>query len=86
MAVSRVDKMGRVYLPRDVRESLRISAEEVLDVNVVGEKIVLARKRGVARESRGVFKLRRHVEDVDVEISRQSVKAAARDLRAVRRR
>ncbi len=78
--------MGRVYLPRDVREALRISAEEVLDVNVVGEKIVLERKRGVARDSRGIFKLKRHVENVDVEISRQSVKAAARELREIRRR
>lgn len=87
MAVSRVDKMGRVYLPRDVREAMRISPEEVLDVNVVGEKIVMARKkRSVARESRGVFKLKKHIEDVDVEIGRQSVRAAARELREIRRR
>ncbi len=45
-------------------------------MNVLGEKIVLERKKGVAREPRGIFKLRRHVEDADVEISSQSVKAA----------
>ncbi len=51
-----------MYLAREVKESLRISPEEVLDVSVVGEKIVLERKRGVGRSSREIFKLKKHVE------------------------
>lgn len=87
MAVSRVDKMGRVYLPRDVRSALGIASDEALDVNVVGEKIVLERRKGsVADEARGIFKLKKHIEDVDLEIRRQSAKTVAREFRALRRR
>jgi len=87
MAVSRVDKMGRVYLPKDVRHALSIASDEPLDVNVVGEKIVLERKRkSVAEEARGIFKLKKRVENVDLEIHKQSVRAAARELREIRRR
>ncbi len=87
MAASRVDKMGRVYLPRNVRDALSISPDEPLDINVVGEKIVLERKRrSVAEEARGIFKLKKRIADVDVEIRRQSVKVAARELHEIRRR
>lgn len=51
----------------------------------MSEKIPLERKKEVARESRGVFKLKRHLEDVDLEIGKQSVKATARDLREISR-
>ena len=87
MAVSRVDKMGRVYLPKDVRHALSIASDEPLDINVVGEKIVLERKKkSVAEDARGVFKLKKRVENVDVEIHKQSLRAAARELREIRRR
>ncbi len=79
--------MGRVYLPRGVRDALSISLDEPLNINVVGENIVLERKKGsVAEEARGIFKLKKRIGDVDVEIRRQSVKAAARELREIRRR
>ena len=82
-----MDKMGRVYLPKDVRHALSIASDEPLDVNVVGEKIVLERKRkSVAEEARGIFKLKKRVENVDAEIHKQSIRVAARELREIHRR
>ncbi len=79
--------MGRVYLPKDVRHALSITSDEPLDVNVVGEKIVLEKKRrSVAEESRGIFKLKKRIGDVDVQIRKESARAGARELREIRRR
>ncbi len=82
-----MDKTGRVYIPGDLREALGIGPNEVVEVNVEGERIVLERKKStVAAKGRGVFKLKRHLEDVDVEIRKGSLRAAERELREIRRR
>ena len=87
MAVSKVDKTGRVYIPGDLREALRIGPNELVEVNVEGDRIILERKKSsVASKGRGLFKLKRHVEDVDTNIRKGSLKAAARELREIRRR
>lgn len=87
LAVSKVDKTGRVYIPGDLREALGIGPGEVVEVNVQGERIIVERKKSsVAVKGRGLFKLKRHVKDVDVEIRKGSLRAAARELRAIRRR
>lgn len=87
LAVSKVDKTGRVYIPGDLREALGIGPGEVVEVNVQGERIIVERKKSsVAVKGRGLFKLKRHVKDVDVEIRKGSLRAAARELREIRRR
>ena len=87
MALSKIDKTGRVYIPGDLREALGMGPNEVLEVNVEGERIILERKKSsVAIKGRGLFKLKRRVEDVDVEIREGSLKTVARELREIRRR
>lgn len=87
LAVSKVDKTGRVYIPGDLREALGIGPGEVVEVNVQGERIIVERKKSsVAVKGRGLFKLKRHVKDVDVEIRKGSLRTAARELREIRRR
>lgn len=87
MAISKVDKTGRVYIPGDLRHALGIGTNEAVEVNVDGEKIVLEKKKSsVAAKGRGLFKLKSHVKDVDVEIRQGSLKAVTRELRAIRRR
>ncbi len=87
LTVSKVDKTGRVYIPGDLREALGIGPNEVVEVNVEGERLILEKKKSsVAAKGRGLFKLRRHVEDVDVEIRKGSLKTAAREQREIRRR
>ncbi len=87
LALSKIDKTGRVYIPSDLREALGMSPNEVLEVNVEGERIILERKKSsVAMKGRGLFKLKRRVEDVDVAIREGSLKTVARELREIRRR
>lgn len=87
MAISKVDKTGRVYIPGDLRDAVGIGPNEVVEVNVEGEKLILERKKSsVAVKGRGLFKLKKHVEDVDVEIRKGSLKLSAREIREIRRR
>ena len=52
-----------------------------------GERLILKRRKSsVSAKGRGLFKLKRHVEDVDMEIRKGSLRATARELREIRRR
>jgi len=54
---------------------------------VEGERLILKRRKSsVSAKGRGLFKLKRHVEDVDMEIRKGSLRATARELREIRRR
>jgi len=87
LAISKVDKTGRVYIPGDLREALGIGPNEVVEVNVEGERLILERKKSsVSAKGRGLFKLKRHVRDGDMEIRKGSLRATARELREIRRR
>src|SRR5207245_4726661 len=87
VAISKVEKTGRVYSPGDLREALGIGPNEVVEVNVEGERLILERmKSSVSAKGRGLFKLKRHVRDVDMEIRKGSLRATARELREIRRR
>ena len=87
LAISKVDKTGRVYIPGNLREALGIGPNEVVEVNVEGERLIMERKKtSVSTKGRGLFKLKRHVEDVDMEIRKGSLRATTRELREVRRR
>ncbi|OLE90556.1 AbrB/MazE/SpoVT family DNA-binding domain-containing protein [Candidatus Bathyarchaeota archaeon] len=87
LAISKVDKTGRVYIPGELREALGIGPNELVEVNVEGERLIMERKKiSVSTKGRGLFKLKRHVEDVDMEIRKGSLRATARELREIRRR
>src|SRR5207249_3714638 len=59
LAISKVDKTGRVYIPGDLREALGIGPNEVVEVNVEGERLILERKKSsVSAKGRGLFKLK----------------------------
>ncbi len=87
MEVVKVDRQGRFYIPKDIRRAAGIDEETVLEITFSeGEIVLRARKRSVAREGRGVFKIRRHIEDVDKEIGEKSVEKSMGELDEVRRR
>ena len=87
MAISKIDKTGRVYIPGELREAVGMGPNELVEVNVEGKKLVLERKKSsVAKSGQGLFKLQGHVEDVDAEFRKGSKKMAARELRELRRR
>jgi len=50
------------------------------------KNVTRGKKSSVGAKGRGLFKLRRHIEDVDVEIRKGSLKASERKLRDMRGR
>jgi len=87
MEMAKVDKQGRVYLPKAVRKAVGIRKKAVLEVRVDEGKIILSRRRGsVAESGRGIFKLKHPIEDVDEEIRKRSIEAGMGELYEIRGR
>jgi AbrB family looped-hinge helix DNA binding protein len=87
MEIVKVDRQGRFYLPKEVRKAAGIDEGTVLDVTVShGEIVLRARKQSIARDGRGVFRVKRPVEDVDREIKEKSIEKSLGELDEVRRR
>jgi len=87
MEFAKVDGQGRVYLPKAVREAAGIEKETVLEVTAGEGKVILkTRRESVAESSKGIFKLKEHIEDVDEAIRKWSVQAGVRELSEIRRR
>ena len=84
--ITKVDKTGRVYLPRALREAVGISTGSILDIQMHQGKLVLKKRLPmVAKSYRGIFKLKVHVKDVDREIRRCSLAAMELELNEIRR-
>ncbi len=75
-----VDEQGRVYLPKSIREKVQIETGTVLDVRVRDKKIVLEPHKSIVRESRGIFRTKRPIEDVDKLAEEATYEAVAKDL------
>lgn len=87
MEIVKVDRQGRFYIPKDIRRAAGIDEETVLEITVSkGEIVLRARKKSIAREGRGVFKIRRPIIDVDKEIREKSIEKSLGDLDEIHRR
>ena len=87
MEIVRVDDQGRVYLPKAVRAAAAVGKGAVLEIRVIEGKIVLTKRReSIAESSRGIFKLKEHIKDVDKEIMNRSVELGLRELKEIRRK
>ncbi len=55
-----IDKLGRIVLPKPVREKLQLSAGDVLELESLDDRITLRPLRGTAqlRKKRGVWVFR----------------------------
>ncbi len=85
--VTRVDKTGRVYLPQALREAAGIGVNSIVNVEIRDGTVVLRKRvKKVAKNARGIFRLKAHVEDVDYEVRRLSADDARRELSEIRRR
>lgn len=67
-----VDEQGRVYLPKKIREKTGAEAGAILEIEAEKKRIVLKPREGIARKSKGAFKLKRSVKDIDELIKRYS--------------
>ncbi len=87
MEIVKVDSQGRFYLPKSVREAAGIKEEAILEVAASKGQIVLRVREGsVAKKGKGVFKIQKHVEDVDKEIRKRSLQKVLGEIDEIRRR
>ncbi|NOZ77089.1 MAG: AbrB/MazE/SpoVT family DNA-binding domain-containing protein [Euryarchaeota archaeon] len=63
--IATVDKQGRVYLPKDIREKAGVEPGTRFHVETEGERIILEKRRSIVRESRGIFRTKKPIDDVD---------------------
>ncbi len=75
-----VDEQGRIYLPKHVRDKVQIETGMVLDVSVRGKKIVIEPHKSIVRESRGIFRTKKPIEDIDKVAKEATYEAAAKEL------
>ena len=63
--VVRMDKRGRLVIPKKLRKKLGIMEECYMEVNTEGDKIVLKPVKSIADEYFGVFKVEKWPKDLD---------------------
>ena len=75
----RLDQAGRVVLPKAVRDELRLSPGDTLDLTVQGENVTLRPRRAASslQKERGVWVLR-----TDKPLTGEETQTALRNLRA----
>jgi|GEM_PF-5492284 len=78
MEITFVDRQGRVYLPKKLREEIGIKEGTVFRLERENKKIVLEQTKGIARGARGIFKLKTRIKDVDKLIEKYSYEEAAK--------
>ncbi len=81
MEITHVDKTGRVYLPKRIREMADIKPNTILEIEFSDDKIILKKRKSIVRESRGIFKAKRHIkEDIDKLIGKYSYEEASEEV------
>lgn len=68
IAIIKVDNMGRVYLPSEIRNELGIHEGTIINMETRGEEMVLKKGRPAVEEGYGMFKTKRQIDDVDEEL------------------
>lgn len=63
--IAKVDKKGRVLIPKRVREAVGLSEDSIVRVRVEGDKIILEKVESAAEKYYGRFKVRRWPKDLD---------------------
>ena len=78
---------GKAFLVRKPKGASGLkNLAEKHDEYLCGKKRFEKKRSKIAEQGRGMFKLKKHVENVDVEISKQSLKSGIREYRVIRRR
>ncbi len=75
-----VDRQGRIYLPKSVRDKVEIEAGVILDVSVKDKKIILAPHKSIVRESKGIFRTKKPIEDIDKLVEEATYEEVTKEL------
>lgn len=66
--ITKVDHMGRVYLPSEIRNELGIREGTIINMETRGEEMVLKKGKPIVEECYGLVKVKRQIDDVDEEL------------------
>jgi AbrB family looped-hinge helix DNA binding protein len=77
--VVRVDKKGRLVIPKKLREELGIVEECYVEISAEGDKIVLKPIKSIADEYFGVFKVEKWPKDLDEFLVKEVTKRWLKD-------
>ena len=77
--VVRIDKRGRVVIPKKLREELGIVEECYVEVSAEGDKIVLKPIKSIAEEYFGIFKVKEWPKDLDEFLVKEVTKRWLKD-------
>lgn len=75
-----VDEQGRVYLPKSVRDKAQIDAGMLVDITVADKKIVLKAHKSIVRESKGIFRTKKPIEDIDKLAEKATYEEVAKEI------
>ncbi|MFQ5975803.1 MAG: AbrB/MazE/SpoVT family DNA-binding domain-containing protein [Candidatus Hydrothermarchaeales archaeon] len=75
-----VDKQGRIYLPKEIRDKIGIRIGMFLDVVVKDKKVVFEPRKSIVRESKGIFRTKEPVEEIDRLAEEATYEEVAGDL------
>jgi len=78
--MARVDRKGRLVIPKKVREELGIKEGGYVELRKEGEKIVLKPVKSVADKYFGVFNVEKWPEDLDEFLSEEVVRRWSKDM------
>lgn len=78
--MARVDRKGRLVIPKKVREELGIKEGGYVELRKEGEKIVLKPVKSVADKYFGVFNVKKWPEDLDEFLSKEVVRRWSKDM------
>ena len=67
-ATAKVDRLGRLYLPSEIRNVLDIHEGAIINIETKGEAMILTKGKSFAEEGYGMFKVKRQIDDVDAEL------------------
>ena len=72
--VLKVDKKGRLVIPKKLREALGIVDEGYVEVSVKGDRMILKPIKSIADEYFGMFEVESWPEDLDEFVKREVVR------------
>ncbi|MFQ5801254.1 MAG: hypothetical protein ACE5HH_06010, partial [Candidatus Hydrothermarchaeales archaeon] len=68
------------YLPKKIRDKVQIEAGVILDVSVEDRKIILGPHKSIVRKSKGIFRTKKPIQDIDGLVEEATYEEVTKDL------
>ncbi len=80
--ISKIDKNGRIYIPKQLRKILGLKPGDLVEINIKEQILVIKRAKSIAERGKDVFKPIKRIstDDIDKLIEAYSFLEAMEDL------